>query len=135
MSTTLRTRSGSVRAISCAENPPIEKPSTSTAFRPSARMNAAAFRAFASMLVAGEPVEEPRPASLNRMTSRVSGESVDERGVPVVEGCREAVEVHHGVAIDRVLGSESAVGIVTPSTSAYWSRPRPHGRFLRRPDR
>ena len=66
----LRTRSGACNAISCATMPPIEKPSTSTLFKPSARLKATALAPICSNVVGTSPELLETPALLNKITSR-----------------------------------------------------------------
>src|SRR6476646_7289271 len=69
-STRRRTRSGAARVISCATKPPIEKPSTSTCWSPSAFTNTMALPPICSKEVGTSPELLQTPALLNRMTSR-----------------------------------------------------------------
>src|SRR4029077_18527942 len=58
------------KVISCATMPPIEKPSTSIWFRPSALMKAMALAPICSNVVGTSPELLETPALLNRITSR-----------------------------------------------------------------
>src|SRR5213592_3743840 len=56
----LRTRSGACSVISGATMPPIEKPSTSILFKPSARLNATALAPICSNAVASQAIRHRR---------------------------------------------------------------------------
>src|SRR5258708_38288596 len=66
----LRTRFGACSVISCATMPPIEKPSTSILFKPSARLKAIALAPICSNVVGTSPELLETPALLNKITSR-----------------------------------------------------------------
>src|ERR1700730_7434719 len=69
-STKHRTSSGACSVISWATKPPIENPSTSTCFNPSALMKAMALAPISSNVVGTSPELLETPALLNRITSR-----------------------------------------------------------------
>src|SRR6202035_5073126 len=68
----LRTRSGACSAISCATMPPIEKPSTSALFKPSARLKATA------------SARDPGVVEQDHLT--VASQAIRHRRVPVIDG-------------------------------------------------
>src|ERR1700693_5570389 len=103
----LRTRSDACSVISCATMPPIEKPSTSALFKPSARLKATALVPICSNVVGTSPELLETPALLNKSTSPSRGKATRHRRVPVIHG---AQVVH--VEDDRHAAglAESAIG-------------------------
>src|SRR5258708_12940414 len=100
--------------------PPIEKPSTSILFKPSARLKATALAPICSNVVGTSPELLETPALLNKITSR-SRAKPSHRRVPVVHGARVVLVEDDRHSADL---AESAIGEANPLTLYTLFRPR-----------
>src|SRR5258706_14601941 len=68
--------------------PPIEKPSTSALFRPTARVKATALPPICSNVAGTSPELLETPALLNKITSRPRAKPFRYRRIPVIHGAQ-----------------------------------------------
>src|SRR5580765_5549712 len=109
----LRTRSGACSAISCATMPPIEKPSISALFRPSARMKATALAPICSNVVGTSPELLETPALFEQDHLTVASQTIRHDRIPVIHGAQVVLveDERHPVGLAKAaIGKADPVG-------------------------